>query len=516
MYRFAWIPLTVLFTLILALVSLPNHYHFRTYGDTAYYLQMCEFYLKGRLFYGHLTAMSPFADSGIDPPSLYLNWSVLLTLPFYLAGKAWGLLIFQLLCFSVAGVGVYRIASLWVGPTRALWSLVHYFGMWGLYSAAAFEFHEVAIAVAAIPWAVYLFLREKPIGAFAMWLIALGSKELFGLWGLFFWTGWAWLYRKNPSLRTTALALAGVSFVYAITLLGIVYPLIEKKLGIISRTSLYYAYLAQPNPVEALQAQLNDIWIEFPGRRSPLEILIQVLRKPKLLVVLLFESPHPLYMGVKTELHGSVLIAGGWAFLWAVPFLWMLLPVYAYKLLSANYFMWGTVHHYSLEFALVLPLAVAWAAHKQLKPNRFLAIGALLAHLLNFMLLDSRFSKWYDPERHQFYQAKHYLSEYAYKSIHEGLRLIPKEAPVSALACLLPHLPMRDGLYHFPAMRRAEYLALLEGEQPCSWPMEREAYRRFLDSLDHSAAWEKIWHKDKLRIYKRKSWDPSQDSLQVR
>lgn len=193
----------------------------------------------------------------------------------------------------------------------------------------------------------------------------------------------------------------------------------------------------------------------------------------------------------------------------AVPFLWMLLPVYAYKLLSANYFMWGTVHHYSLEFALVLPLAVAWAAHKQLKPNRFLAIGALLAHLLSFVLLDSRFSKWYDPERHRFYQAKHYRSEYTYKSIHEGLQLIPKEASVSALACLLPHLPMREGLYHFPAMRRAEYLALLEGEQPCSWPMEREAYRQFLDSLDHSAAWEKLWHKDKLRIYKRKSWHPS-------
>lgn len=178
-------PLTVLFTLVLALVSLPNHYHFRTYGDTAYYLQMCEFYLKGRLFYGHLTAMSPFADSGIDPPSLYLNWSVLLTLPFYLAGKAWGLLIFQLLCFSVAGVGVYRVASLWVGPTQALWTLLHYFGMWGLYSAAAFEFHEVAIAVAAIPWALYLFLREKSVGAFAVWLVAWEAKNFSGYGGSF-------------------------------------------------------------------------------------------------------------------------------------------------------------------------------------------------------------------------------------------------------------------------------------------------------------------------------------------
>lgn len=502
MPRTAWL-VALGFTAVLALVSLPNHYHFRTYGDTAYYLQMCEFYLKGRLFYGHLTAMSPYADAGIDPPTLYLNWSVLLAVPFYWIGKAWGLLLFQLLCFLIAGIGIYRIASHWLGPKLALWTAIHYFGMWGLYSAAAFEFHEVAIAVASLPWSLYSFLRGKPVISLLFWLIVLGSKELFGLWGAFFWTGWAWLYWKEPSFRKNALLLAGVSLSYAALLLGVVYPYAEEKLGIISRTSLYYAYLAEPDPLQTLYRQLEDLWSGLTGPRSLTAILANLLRKPKLLLVLLFESPHPLYVGVKTELHGSVLFAGGWAFLLAWPFLWMLLPVYLYKLLSANYFMWGTVHHYSLEFALVLPLAVAWVVYRKKKSHRWLMVGALLSHGLNIALLDSRLSKWYDPERHRFYQLKHYKSSYSYKAIHQGLQKIPPRAPVSALSCLLPHLPMREGLYHFPSVRRAEYLALLEGEQPCSWPMEREAYKRFLDSLDHSPAWEKIWHQDQLRIYRR-------------
>lgn len=509
MSRTGWL-IAVGFTFILALISLPNHYHFRTYGDTAYYLQMCEFYLKGRFFYGHLTAMSPYADAGIDPPTLYLNWSVLLAVPFYLAGKAWGLLLFQLLCFFGAGVGIYRIAAHWLGPKPALWTLLHYFGMWGLYSAAAFEFHEVAIAVAALPWSLYSLLRGKPALALLSWLIVLGSKELFGLWGVFFWTGWAWLFWKEKPLRKNALLLAAISLGYAGLLLGVAYPYAEKEFGVISRTSLYYAYLAEPDPLQVLYRQLEDLWGGLTGSHSMGAIFASLLRKPKLLIVLLFESPHPLYMGIKTELHGSVLLAGGWAFfLGAWPFLWILLPVYFYKLLAANYFMWGTVHHYSLEFALVLPLAVAWVVYQRKMSPRLLMIGALLSHATNLALLDSRLSKWYEPERHRFYQLKHYQSPYSYKAIHEGLQKIPPEAPVSALSCLLPHLPMREGLYHFPSVRRAEYLALLEGEQACSWPMEREAYKKFLDSLDTSAAWEKLWHRDQLRIYRRRPIAPA-------
>ncbi|MCS7189033.1 MAG: DUF2079 domain-containing protein [Bacteroidia bacterium] len=504
MSRWGW-GLLIGFGVLFCLVSLPNHYNFRTYGDTAYYLQMCEFYLKGRLFYGHLTTMTPFADKGINPPTLYVNWSVILAVPFYLLGKSWGLLIFQILCFLVGGVGIYKVVSEWLTSSQATWTLLHYFGMWGLWSAAAFEFHEVAIGVAALPWSLYFFQRGRDLLSLILWMITVGCKEVFSIWGVFLWTGWAWLWRKVPSLRDSALKIAGISFLYAFLLIGVILPLAEKNFKTISRTSFYYAYLAEKHPTEALRRQLQEGWQGMAPPHKPREILLRVLQRPQLIWSLLFESPDVTYFGVKSELHWAVLWSGGWSFYAAPAFLWILLPIYLYKLLAANYFMWGTLHHYGLEFALILPLSVAWVARKSNRSRWLLPAGAILSCIMGLSLLGHRYSKWYEPERHRWYHSKHYCSEYSYARIHEGLQQIPPKASVSAVACLLTHIPMRDKLYHFPAIQDAEYLALLEGSAPCCWPMKKEAYYRFLDSLDTSKEWQKIWHRNLLRIYRRAS-----------
>ncbi len=497
--------ISIFFLGLLLLVSLPNHYNFRTYAlDLGYYLQMCEFYLRGKFLVGQLTTALPWADQGIAPPSVYVNWSVLLALPFYLAGKAWGLLVFQALLFVAGGWGIYRVAEvLFQEKPLARWSLVHYYGMWGLWSAAAFDFHEVAIATAAVPWALYFYLTGRFRPAFWAWLVAMGSKELFAIWGLFLWTGWAYLFRKTDPLRTRkALELSLWSLGYTFLLIGIGTFWAEKQVGAVSRTWLYYAYLAEPNPFSACACQMEKGWQCLPAEYS-FSSLAKALARIQRVWTLLWESPHPDYVGIKSELYWSFLWSGGWVVCWAPAFAWILLPIFLYKMLAANYFMWGTLHHYSLELAVMGPIMVAWAWKGQVRRRLWVPIAALLAHLVQVSLLDSRTSKWYDPTRHRWYQAQHYKSAYAYPVIHAGLAKIPSDVPVSAVSCLIPHLPAREKLYHFPSVGEAQYIALLEGEEACTYPLSSAAYERWVDSVRQSRAWQLVHREGGLLVLKR-------------
>ena len=498
--------ISIFFLGLLLLVSLPNHYNFRTYAlDLGYYMQMCEFYLRGKFFVGWLTTALPWADKGIAPPSVYGNWSVLLAVPFYVAGQAWGLLVFQALLFVVGGWGIYRIAQHLFGERGlALWSLVHYYGMWGIWSAAAFDFHEVAIAVAAIPWALLFHLRGRMLSALAAWLLALGSKEIFGFWGVFLWTGWAFLFRKiNFALTRTALYLALLSGVYGLflTLVGTLWA--ERSVGAVSRTSLYYAHLFQPDPFAAYARQIDQLWTGFP-REYSLLYLIKLLLKPKIIWALLWESPNPTYMGIKSELYWSFLVSGGWAVFAAPVFIWILSPIFLYKMLSTNYFMWGTLAHYGLELALMVPILIAWVFRNHAWRRWGVPVTALLAHITQLSLLDSRLSKWYDPVRHRWYQKQHYESSYSYSAIHAGLEKIPSDTPVSAVSCLISHIPSREKLYHFPAVGDAKYIALLQGKDACTYPLSPAEYLSWVDSVLKVPEWHKIHDEAGLLILERR------------
>ncbi len=433
-----------------------------------------------------------------------MNWSVLLAVPFYLAGKAWGLLVFKALLFVVGGWGVYRIAQLLLpeGKHLACWSLVHYYGMWGLWSAA-FDFHEVAIATAAVPWAIYFYLRGNFGLAFWAWLIAMGSKELFAIWGLFLWTGWAYTFRRTDPLhyrKALLLSLFSLLYLLLIILLGVFWA--EKRMGAVSRIWLYYAYLTQTDPFSSCSCQLERIWECLPSGYSFLS-LFKLLLRPQRIWTFLLESPHPTYAGIKSELYWSFLLSGGWAIWWAPILAWMFLPIFLYKMLAANYFMWGTLHHYSLEFAILTPILVVWAFRENPLRRFILSLAALLAQIMQLSLLDSRVSKWYAPERHRWYARQHYESEYDYATIHEVLAQIPSKVPVSAVSCVIPHLPSREKLYHFPIIGEAQYIILLLGQNPCSYPLSPGDYFTRIDSLKQSGAWAVFHESPSLIILKK-------------
>ncbi|MEN3039998.1 MAG: DUF2079 domain-containing protein [Bacteroidia bacterium] len=485
------------FMLICGLISFPNHYNFRTAGtELAYSLQVMEYHSRGHLVPRLLSMTNPWMDWDDWRTDSHASPSVLTALPFYWIGGPWGLLVHQWLLVGFMAIGFFVYARHRTGLWQAgLWSMIHFFGMWGVTSLLAWDWHELISGIAWLPWAFYAFETKKKWLFILSWALFVGAKENFALWGV--WIAllmFVFIYRKSENRKW--LFWAGIGALVWFVVSYFLYKGGEKGL---SRLNLY-AYLAAHDPVAVLQGR------EPVPSFSFLRVAKTILLRPQLVWTLLFDTPYPEMVGVKPELHWTVLWSGGWSFVFQPVFLLLLLPVYMYKLLSADPLLWGTLYHYGMEFAAMLPIAVLWSAERWRGSAWFwifLVGGALGAHLMNISLLDSRYSKWYDPERHRWYSPKHYRSIYCYSKIHEGLRIIPREAAVSAVSRLAPHIPPRKEYYHFPACKQAEYIALLRND-PNPWPISTAELNRFIDSLEKSPNWQKVWDRDLLVIFRRR------------
>ena len=89
----------------------------------------------------------------------------------------------------------------------------------------------------------------------------------------------------------------------------------------------------------------------------------QHAHSPLKMVQHLFTCDHP-DAPAKVEFHWMMVVAGGWACLRHPQFLWMLIPIYAQKMLSNAPSFWGVGRQYSIEFVPIISLAVVHLASK--------------------------------------------------------------------------------------------------------------------------------------------------------
>jgi len=129
---------------------------------------------------------------------------------------------------------------------------VHFFGMWGLYSALAGSIYLEVTGLLMVPWIFYAFHRKKwYMFAFSFAFLAF-SKENYALWSIFLLPNLWFLYRQEMGpARWKALWIAGIGvIVYLIIIFGIINPYLWAKSGHpASRIELLYNHLwAADNP----------------------------------------------------------------------------------------------------------------------------------------------------------------------------------------------------------------------------------------------------------------------------
>jgi uncharacterized membrane protein len=394
------------------------------------------------------------------------------------------MLIIQILAILWGGIGIYLF--FWNRTKNkkiAILSIIHFFAMWGIYSAIAFDYHDNVLAAMFVPWLFNYIQLEKWKAASVYFILILISKENMALWAFFIGLSLVFIYLKDKNKLRYLVSMTAISLIYFILVIKLFIPSISD----VGRT---YAHFNS-------SALGNDLGEAFRT----------ILTKPFYSIKLLFINhlDDPTYNGIKIELFIAVILSGGLALIRKPLYIIMLIPIIAQKMYNNSYAIWGINYQYSIEFVPILTIALfQWISEiKKNKLKMILAYSSVILTLLTTAkFMDSRVSKWYSPANQRFYQKIHYVRNFRVKEVHKALKLIPDNAIVSAQTMLVPHIAFRDRIYHFPSIRDAEYIALLPVDRN-TYYISYEKYYKKVQMLKHSNEWKLLFNNDELLIFKR-------------
>ncbi|MES2779098.1 MAG: DUF2079 domain-containing protein [Bacteroidota bacterium] len=470
------------FFLIYASISIVNHYLFRT---AAYDLGI---YNNAIYSYAHFS----MNYTPIQHPEVHHILSdhfepvLFLFSPLYWIFGTYTLLWVQILLIIAGGIGMMKFVRVYTQNEKlAVFALAHFYTIWGIYSALAFDFHNNITAAMMVPWLMYYFHQRKWKGAILFFVLMLISKENMALYASFVALGLALFYWKEKVSRNMGLMLFGVGIMYFVVMVQWVIPSFvtgEQK----------YIYTK-------MYAALGN---------TKGEIIQTLLTRPLYLMQLIFQNHlgDAQYDGIKAELHYMILISGGILMLYRPAFIVMLIPIYAQKLFISDYTRWGINYHYSIEFVPIICTAsfVAIAAIKKEK-WQLVAAGIVVAASLfaNIQKMDRRVSLWYNREHIRFYQKGHYQQSFDVKAMHHHIQtVIPAKAKVSASSPLCPHLAMRETIYQYPYVNDADYIALMPS---CSgYPLRPEELAQHVLDLKSDTTKTVVFDDGELVVFKVK------------
>ena len=432
------VPWLIFFGLIFSLISVINHFFFRTYA------------LDLGIFNQALYAISHFKKAiftlGLEGYEIsfwgtHFSPIVFLYIPFQLIFGSYGLLIVQIMAILSGGLGIYRYSYLIL--KKSLWSLlvmIIFFGMWGIYSALAFDFHNNVIGAMLVPWLFYFLKKENIKASILFFFLILISQESVALWMIFILAGLIIRDLANgnhktvPQIFRLQISLLVFSTVYFLIVTRYIIPHFNQQ------TDFFFRY-----------AGLGE---NFP------EIVASIITDPLSAIKLFFSGssltgvpPH-----IKLEFHVMVLLSGGVLLLYRPYYLIMLIPLYAQKMLSTDPVLWGINMQYSIEFVPVLALCIADSAGTKKLSEKYtfiiLIFILILVYAATFKTMLKRNSIWYNRTNTIFWQKPHYESDLDIRESREVIRMIPDGVPVSASSPLAPHLYKRDNAISFPGCER--------------------------------------------------------------
>ena len=470
------------FCFIYCLISLVNHYNFRTYAfDLGIYNNCLHQY--GHLHKNHYPYLhNLFTNFLADHFSLY---TVLLSPLHYIFGTS-TLLYLQIISILFGAVGIHKIIShRFNTPFLPEIAMIHFLGFFGIYSALAFDYHDNVISAMLVPWFIYYFdIKNIKMTLLFAILIVIG-KENMPIWLAFVCAGLACLHYNESSKRNLALILVGASIIYVVLIIKVVMPAMDPLMA----KNGYHAF------------QYNIL-----GNNSK-EILYNLTHNPLEILKALFINPYkdmPELNGIKWELYACMLLAGGWMLLIKPQYIIMLIPIIAQKVFHNDFGKWGINYHYSIELAPIIIIGF-YDGLTYFKNQKiwivFSSIFCLLTLKNSFDKIEKRDSLYYNKTNSAFYSKEHYQCEFDKREIKRVMKLIPPKANLSALNIFCPHLSFRDNIYQFPDIHDAEYVLLAKTEN--AYPVRGIELDNKIQEFKNSANWQTLSASKGIYLFKR-------------
>lgn len=467
----------LLFAVIYSLISLVNHYFYRTYAlDLGAYTNALYDYIHFQ--WNDSTVFNEVSENLLaDHFDLYL----IIFSPFSLIFGTYTLLILQIFFLLLGGIGVYKYFNIQQKYKHlAPYASLYFYLFFGIYSALSFDYHSNVVAAALVPWFFYFVKKQNLYSSIFLLVVLLISKENMSLWLVFICLGLAFEYRKTAFTRNYLLIFAIVSGLYFVLITSFVMPALSSD----SRYPHFHYSALGSNYSAALYFIITH----------PIEAI-------KMLFVNHIDNPLGDY--VKMELH-ILLLLSGLPFLFKKPqYLLMLLPIFGQKLFHDKISMWGIGNQYAIEFAPIMAIGIfsVIGDFKNKRTVKVLSITILVITLASTIrVMDN--TRYYTMKSNiRFYQKNHYERNFDISAVNKAFSEIPKEAIVCAQSPFLPHLALRDKIYQFPMIRNAEYIVYSEEEN--AFPLNKESFKVFMDSVLNTNNWKSIYD-DNVIILKKK------------
>ncbi len=471
------------FCIIYCLISLVNHYNYRTYAFDLGIYNNC-LYQYGHFHKNHYPYLHyMFSNFLADHFSLY---TVILSPLYYLFGS-YTLLYVQIISILFGAVGVYKVVQ---SRYNQLYlpeiAMMHYLAFFGIYSALSFDYHDNTVAAMLVPWFIYYFDLKNTKWTIIFAVLIVIGKENMPIWLSFVCAGLFLLNYKDKKKRNLALILSIASIVYVIVIIKIVMPALDDNMAKNGYNAFRYSVL---------------------GSNSS-EIISNLIHHPLTILKTFFYShitEYPELNDIKKELYICLLYSGGFMLFVKPQYLIMLLPIVAQKVLSDDFGKWGINSHYSIEFTPIIVICF-YDGISYLKNKKIGLASAVLVCistiLLTYNKIEKRHSIYYNEINTNFYTKKHYQSEFNRKEVKRVMSLIPAEANVSALNMFCPHLSFRKNIYQYPDLNDAEYVLLASTEN--AYPVRGKELEKQIRDYLSSPQWETLSASKGIYLFKKK------------
>ncbi len=440
-YNFVLVLIFLLFAIIYSLISIPNHYLYKTNAfDLGVFNNALHSFSRFQVNH------TPLAIDGLPKNYFGNHFSpiIFLFVPFYYLFGSYTLLIIQIAAILFGGFGIYKVSELILkNRLYSILIVIQFFSVWAISSALSFDYHDNVLAAMLVPWLFYFHLSKRRNYFMLIFVLILLCRENMAFWMCFVLIGMCFLNNGEKPWRNfkQLLPYMLISGIYFILTLKVILPyFIEENWG---------------DPLTRYSNMGDTIW----------EKLNFIFFKPQQLFKYLIENPttEVFYNGLKSEFHFMILVSGG-IFLFRFPkFLLMAVPLYFQKLLTNDFGFWGINAHYSIEFVPIISLALIYAALHFKRYAKYLLIFVCISTLgFHIKSLYERQSLHYNQEHNNFLIAEHYQANMNLSDVKKVINEIPKYVSVSASSELTPHLANRKNIYLFPIVKNAEYIVLLK------------------------------------------------------
>lgn len=463
------------FSVLFCLISLVNHYHFRTnWFDLG-------FYTNHLYQYAHFN-FSHFSVSLSDHFDLLL---VVFSPLVYILGS-YTLLIIQIFFILLGGIGVYRFCILQsLKSKHAILFQIIFYLFFGVYGALAFDYHSNVIAACLIPFLFLYYQKGKKWKFLLVYLLIFISKENMILWLAFILLALPFTFKNQTQFKTGALVLSAFSFFSFYFITSVVMPSLIN---------------AQEYP--------NFKYEHIGNSHNFKDVFIFLISHPLEGLNLFFSNYTGIsnYNNVKTESLVFIFLSGGFLLFIRPLYFFMLIPAFAQKYLHDSPEMWGVNFQYNIEFAPIIILCAIDVVKsiQNAKTLNILIYCLLILNLgLTIHLMDNTIC-YIKRSSIRFYQMTHYEGEFDVKKMNWLFSKIPNESSVSAQSMFTPHLALRKNIKLYKGHEdTTDYILVAQTDEP--YPLEKEVAEKELQLLFKSKTYQLVSAIDHVYLFKKKS-----------